>query len=126
MYLGCGFPTSSASQAGLQVLSYLLDDSSSIMRALFQLLLLLFFLLAGSAFEEEDDSELFQGSSEEAANYSFAPDSQNDLLGVSLPIYESFGGDSSLEARQAKKCPFPVKCSATTCCPANTKCVSNL
>ncbi|RJE24362.1 hypothetical protein PHISCL_03310 [Aspergillus sclerotialis] len=95
------------------------------MRALFQLLLLLFFLSAGYAFEEEDDSELFHGSSEEAADYSFAPDSQNNLLGASLPTYESFSGDSSsLEARQAKKCPFPVMCSARTCCPANTKCCS--
>ena len=92
------------------------------MRAIFQLLLFLFFLSASYAFEEEDDSELFKGSSEEAPeDYSFAPNSQGGLLGATLPRYESFG---RLVARQAKKCPYPVMCSAQTCCPANTKCVS--
>jgi hypothetical protein len=93
------------------------------MRVTFPLLLCLSLALWCLA-EEED--ELFLGSSQDPpADYTFAPDSTNDLLGASLDMHKSHGDDSvpALFARQ-KKCPYPVMCSARTCCPANTKCVS--
>ncbi len=77
-----------------------------------------------AAGEVDDTDGLFRGVTlEPPPSLLFSPDDQPELLGRSLnPVYGSMGAPH-LIARQQQRCPYPVRCSATTCCPAATTCV---
>lgn len=71
-----------------------------------------------------DDPALFRGSSAQPPEDVFLVkrDGTSELAGVSVPLLPGLLG-GGIEARQQQQCPYPVMCSARSCCPAGYKCV---
>ena len=89
-----------------------------------------FFLLHLLAFPlstlANDGAGLFRASSTDSRfNLFFDP---RDAYVLGPEEQQRYGAMHSpnlhLMARQQNKCPFPVRCSGNTCCPAGTQCVS--
>ncbi|ATY63863.1 NADP-specific glutamate dehydrogenase [Cordyceps militaris] len=63
------------------------------------------------------DSSLFRGSSAEPPPDVFLVKKDLELAGISLlPVVAALAG------RQQQQCPYPVMCSARSCCPSGYKC----
>lgn len=100
-------------------------ENMASLRFTFLVSLVLVSCLLSFGVAEEEDGELFEGTTGDASpSVAFNPNDNPFIAGRSFAGYEvSAMQDSGLSPRQ-RRCPYPVMCSATTCCPSGTNCVS--
>ncbi|KAI9369635.1 hypothetical protein BJX61DRAFT_518755 [Aspergillus egyptiacus] len=73
---------------------------------------------------ESEDVFLGNSAFQSPDNYIFSPGEESDLFaGISLSSLEGFA-ERDILPRQGR-CPYPVMCSARSCCPAGTQCCTS-